>query len=168
MAKNDNIKDFCKDVADAIRAKKGTTDLINPQDFAAEIASIEGGGSGGEGDWHYFDCKGWENTEARYSLPAFIPLAYYGAFSKSEGSSSVTYSGGVTSPCFFNSFNFDVSPYMERCAIDYSMKIHINFGEEIKAINFLEFVAMTGVTLEEVLSVFGCTEITKEQFYSLE
>ena len=44
MAKNDNLKDFLTDVADAIREKKGTTDLINPQDFAAEIASIQSGG----------------------------------------------------------------------------------------------------------------------------
>ena len=44
MAKNDNLQDFLTDVADAIREKKGTTALINPQDFAAEIASIEGGG----------------------------------------------------------------------------------------------------------------------------
>ena len=44
MAKNDNLKDFLTDVADAIREKKGTTDLINPQDFSAEIASIQSGG----------------------------------------------------------------------------------------------------------------------------
>jgi hypothetical protein len=43
MAKNDNIQDFLKDVADAIRAKKGTTDKINPQDFADEIKNIESG-----------------------------------------------------------------------------------------------------------------------------
>ena len=44
MAKNDNLKDFLTDVADAIRGKKGTTNLINPQDFSAEIASIQSGG----------------------------------------------------------------------------------------------------------------------------
>ena len=44
MAKSDNLTDFLTDVADAIRAKKGTTEKINPQDFASEIASIEGGG----------------------------------------------------------------------------------------------------------------------------
>ena len=49
MAKNDNLKDFLTDVANAIREKKGTTDLINPQDFSAEIASIETGGGGGGG-----------------------------------------------------------------------------------------------------------------------
>lgn len=43
MAKNDNLKDFLTDVADAIREKKGTTDTINPQDFSSEIASIQSG-----------------------------------------------------------------------------------------------------------------------------
>ena len=42
MAKNDNLQDFLIDVANAIRNKKGTTALINPQDFSAEIASISG------------------------------------------------------------------------------------------------------------------------------
>ena len=43
MSKADNLKDFLTDVADAIRAKKGSTDLINPQDFSSEIASLSGG-----------------------------------------------------------------------------------------------------------------------------
>lgn len=41
MSKSDNLTDFLTDVADAIRKKKGTTDLINPQDFSSEIASIQ-------------------------------------------------------------------------------------------------------------------------------
>lgn len=44
MAKNNNISDLLKSVADAIRANKGTMDLINPQNFDAEIASIPSGG----------------------------------------------------------------------------------------------------------------------------
>ena len=43
MSKADNLKDFLTDVADAIRAKKGSTELINPQDFSSEIASLSGG-----------------------------------------------------------------------------------------------------------------------------
>lgn len=43
-----NLKDHLKEVADAIRAKKGTSDLINPQDFATEIEGISGGGGEGE------------------------------------------------------------------------------------------------------------------------
>lgn len=41
MAKNDNLQDFLTDVANAIRNKKGSTDLINPQNFSSEIESIE-------------------------------------------------------------------------------------------------------------------------------
>lgn len=45
MAKDDNLGDYLTDIADAIRAKKGTSEPINAQDFASEIASIQGGGS---------------------------------------------------------------------------------------------------------------------------
>lgn len=63
MGKNNNLTDFLTDVANAIRDKKGTTDLINPQDFSAEIASIETGGGGGaavvaESDVNFRDYDG--------------------------------------------------------------------------------------------------------------
>ena len=48
MAKNNNLKDFLTDVADAIRSKTGEAGLINPQDFSARIASIQTGGGGGD------------------------------------------------------------------------------------------------------------------------
>lgn len=41
MSKENNIQDLLHDVADAIREKKGTEDLINPQNFSDEIKSIE-------------------------------------------------------------------------------------------------------------------------------
>jgi hypothetical protein len=44
MAKNDNLTDLLTDIADAIRAKKGTTNKINPQNFSSEIASISTSG----------------------------------------------------------------------------------------------------------------------------
>ena len=45
MAKNNNVTDFCVDLANTIRAKKGyaASKKINPQDFSAEIMSIGGG-----------------------------------------------------------------------------------------------------------------------------
>lgn len=45
MAKTDNLDDFLKDIADAIREKKGTKEPINAQNFTSEIASISTGGS---------------------------------------------------------------------------------------------------------------------------
>lgn len=38
------LPELMHDIASAIRTKKGATRLINPQDFPAEIMSIEGGG----------------------------------------------------------------------------------------------------------------------------
>ena len=45
MAKNDNLTDFLKDIADAIREKRGTSGPISAQNFSTEIAAIEGGGA---------------------------------------------------------------------------------------------------------------------------
>ena len=44
MAKTDNLGDFLKDIADSIRTKTGTTELINAQDFSDKILSIQTGG----------------------------------------------------------------------------------------------------------------------------
>ena len=43
MSKQNNLTDFLTDVANAIRSKKGTTGLINPQNFSAEILALSGG-----------------------------------------------------------------------------------------------------------------------------
>lgn len=43
MAKTDNLGDFLKDVADSIRTKTGTTELINAQDFSNKILNISSG-----------------------------------------------------------------------------------------------------------------------------
>ena len=45
MAKTDNLGDFLKDVADSIRTKTGTTELINAQDFSDKILNISSGGN---------------------------------------------------------------------------------------------------------------------------
>lgn len=69
MAKTDNLTDFMTDVANAIREKKGTTDLINPQDFADEIASIEGSGGSkwtGHADAEGLRAIGWTDDDIAY------------------------------------------------------------------------------------------------------
>ena len=80
MAKNDNLKDFLTDVADAIREKKGTTEKINPQDFSSEIKGIETGGGVVESkeykDVNFFDYEGtilhsytWDEAKVMTELP---------------------------------------------------------------------------------------------------
>ena len=71
MAKNDNLTDFLTDVADAIRAKKGITDKINPQDFSSEIASIQGGEHSaiqwtGHADVEGLKAIGWDDDDIAY------------------------------------------------------------------------------------------------------
>ena len=75
MAKDNNLKDLLTDVADAIRRKKGTTDLINPQDFSAEIDAIESGGGGsdrptivwtGHADAEGLRAIGWTDEDIAY------------------------------------------------------------------------------------------------------
>ena len=97
MAKNDNLTDYLTDLADGIRAKKGTTEPINPQDFRKEIESISGGGNGGgaEGQSPIIICITKENffkvlagdvpddipqeefAEIMAALPSEIPMIGY-------------------------------------------------------------------------------------------
>ena len=75
MAKNDNLTDFLQDIADTIRAKRGITGPISAQNFATEIAAIEGGSTPtpptpdmpviGDGKTYLYikiaDCIKWRN-----------------------------------------------------------------------------------------------------------
>ena len=94
MAKNNNLTDFLTDVADAIRAKKGTSGKINPQDFSAEIASIETGGGGGSGtggtaqtvqpkDVNFYDYDG--TILYSYTKNEFLALAELPALPSHSG-----------------------------------------------------------------------------------
>lgn len=50
------VSALCEGVAGAIRAKEGSTEKINPQDFVDRIKGLEvGGGS----KWRYFKRVGW-------------------------------------------------------------------------------------------------------------
>ena len=81
MAKENNLSDYLKDIADAIRDKKGTTEPINAQDFASEIASIETGGDvmpedAAVKDVNFYDYDGtrlysysWDEIESMTELP---------------------------------------------------------------------------------------------------
>jgi hypothetical protein len=79
MAKNNNLKDFLTDVADAIREKKGTTEKINPQNFSSEIKSIESGGGIVPCEWNdvnFYDYDGtilhsysWDEFVAKNEMP---------------------------------------------------------------------------------------------------
>ena len=91
MSKNNNLHDYLSDLANAIREKKGTSGAINAQDFASEIASIEGGGSGSvvvmaASDVNFYDFDG--TLLYAYTKEQFLALTEMPAIPEKEGFTS--------------------------------------------------------------------------------
>lgn len=106
MSKENNLTDFLVDVADAIRAKKGTSELINPQDFSEEIRSIESGSTEvEEKDINFYDYDG--TLLFSYTIPEAQALT--------ELPTPKGHSGLI-----FDGWNWD---YEEVIALDYPMDI---------------------------------------------
>lgn len=118
MAKDNNLGDFLTDVANAIRAKKGTSESINAQDFADEIASLEGdGGKKQRVMYLRRNNGGYINTgvqgansnltiEVRYAFRTF-PTGYwsliYAYVNESTNATRILYSGKNTVLASLNS-----------------------------------------------------------------
>jgi hypothetical protein len=148
-----NLKDHLKEVADAIRAKKGTTDLINPQDFATEIEGISGGGSG-EGDgsnWRYFSTS---DRGILNNLRLSISLIKF----SSNGEITILPGGSVDMA--------NNSDYIMAMAFDMNQVIRILAPTG-------DFITTVGEAVEFSLEMEGLDmsslgiEITKEEFYAL-
>lgn len=152
MAKNDNLTDYLTDLADGIRAKKGTTDPINPQDFRKEIESISGGGESG-GEWRYYRLEMKEVTD--------VFVQFYGANMKADmGDGEVAVVGvGLI-------FAYQVpSANWKAVAINVDVPTYSPTYSEI--ITFREQIESLGGSLDDLADA-GLISITKEQFYSLE
>ena len=141
-----NLKDHLKEVADAIRAKKGTNDLINPQDFATEIEGITSGG--GESSWRYFDCKQTpieSREEILVELQAMLIKTESLSLSSIMSAAMMKYSDGSS----------------EIVAFGVDMSIEVNLTGEFASLGQLY------ETVTDMLAQAGIVEITKEQFYDL-
>lgn len=134
MAKNDNLKDFLTDVADAIREKKGTEDLINPQNFADEIRNLPNGGEVvevEEKDVNFYDYDGtllfsYTITEAQALTELPTPKGHDGLV--------------------FQGWNWD---YEDVIALDYPMDIGaIYITDDGKTRFYLEVEDEEGVDIE--------------------
>ena len=71
MAKNDNLVDFLKDIADAIREKTKDSGLINAQNFADKIRNLGGGSASrptytGHADAEGLRAIGWTDEDIAY------------------------------------------------------------------------------------------------------
>ena len=147
MAKTDNLTDFMVDLADGIRAKKGTTEPINPQDFRKEIESISGGGESGGSTIEYLDVSGSDLGTILSMLGIYVrvvsgdkvsilPAAYADKLASDEGviiAVSIDFSALLVENVF-SGYNGTVGDWLTSYGVDTS----------------------------------SVPRITKEQFYSLE
>lgn len=147
MAKNDNLSDFLTDIADAIRAKKGTSEHINAQDFSAEIASIKGGGGSTMEYWRIDDAEKFKGTGIDSILPAWVLSIKIGF----PSAASILPGGGLTSDSALE--------MLLGFSIDRNFKLQEADGS-IMTVG--EFIAMT----ETDFATIGCTQITEEEYYS--
>ena len=97
MAKNNNLKDFVTGIADAIREKKGTTELINPQDFENEIRTIQTGSDPASGKSLAAQIIDKSVTDVTAGdLEGATKIGDY-AFNGCKSLTSITIGNGVTS-----------------------------------------------------------------------
>lgn len=141
-----NLKDHLKEVADAIRAKKGTTDLIAPNDFAEEIKGITSGS--GESSWRYFDCK---QTPIESREDILVEIQAMLIKTESPSLSSIMSSAMMKYP--------DGSSEIVAFGADMSIETNVT-GEFTTLGKFYEMAT-------DMLAQAGIVEITKEQFYDL-
>ena len=107
MSKENNIQDLLFSVAEAIRDKKGSEDLINPQDFASEIKNLPSGGTTEvkEKDVNFYDYDG--TLLFSYTIPEAQALTELPTPKGHEG-------------LIFDGWNWD---YEDVIALDYPMNI---------------------------------------------
>lgn len=157
MAKDNNLQDFLTDIADAIREKKGTTEKINPQDFATEIANLSSGGGSGNGSGtsgegsalRYFDTSKMETN-------AITAVQYFSVILKGTINGSTYFIGAGTAMMTASSFTVS-----DCAAICTNAPMTFESGE---ILTFEEVCSKYNIT-NEMLAV---GEITKEEFYNLE
>lgn len=163
MAKDNNLQDFLTDIADAIREKKGTTEKINPQDFATEITNLSSGGSGessgDDSNIEYLDVSGLDvtNKDSKYS--------FFGMYSNSIKAKAMGYIAFCPSGMYHSMVEMSKIDIL-AVAIDFNLPTN-SFGETLKTTKeyILSFPGDFGFTEEELDAI---PRITKEEFYNLE
>lgn len=153
------LNEHLKGVADAIRAKKGTTDLINPQDFAEEISTISGGG--GDSNIEYLDVSGLEDLVlGQIPLRAILTSAGYRCKYNHPNGTGIN----VDLVSQVTSWAEDIFTF-EFLAVEIDFKANYTTSA-MGHLSIEEYLSgMIGVTQGQLDSI---PRITKEQFYSLD
>lgn len=158
------LNEVMKETADAIREKTGKSELIKPIDFAEEIKGISAGGgeSGGGNEWQYYDVR--NNTipnEQWILLMTLIPTL---VAIKEEGSGVTSIISGAG---LLAMYGIDESKKrLKYIAIDMDVKQYSSMtGNQL--MSFKEVELAQGQSIASILASFGCSPITREQFYDL-
>lgn len=141
------LKNFVKGIADAIRRKEGSTDLISPMDFAQRIDNLQVGGGTDESSIEYLDVSGLDS----FSLNTI-------------GVAAITVKGIVDGqpdivPILLWSGNIGIP-----VALSVNFSTLVGIQEMGGLISIKDFLLLQGVTNEQIDSI---PRITKEQFYDL-
>jgi hypothetical protein len=136
------LNEVMKETAEAIREKTGKSELIAPVDFAEEIKGITAGGESGGSSWRFFDVsKMNDKTMARSLMPFLV-----------KDNSNI-------------SFIMMISDWTNVQAIGVDGEAMIVI--EGTKMSWNTVMQLEGVT-PEVMVQLGMTEITKEEFYTLD
>lgn len=147
MAKNDNIKDFCTDIADAIRRKEGSSDLISPMDFAQRIDNLQVGGGTNESSIEYLDVSGFPSEPVMF-------LSTYSILCRVLGNAR---EGVLTTAIMMQNPTVYSIKYI---AIDFSLEL---LEGKTKA-SIKDALIAQGMTQADIDAI---PRLTKEQFYDL-
>ena len=181
MARTDNLNNFLTDVANSIREKKGTTELIPASDFDTEIESIEtGGGSTVTKGIIINECD--ENgfaTDVSIVGMTSIPNSYFTAYNYDYGNAlnkfvkNIQLPSGLTSiggSAFRNCKNLALTELpsgvtsIENSAFQYCAKLALTeLPSGVTSIGNNAFQSCSNLALIELPS--GVTSIGNSAFY---
>ena len=148
MANKKELRNLFKGIADAIRTKEGSKDLISARDFPERISNLSGGGS----QYRYFDISGVDDRWALYSMFSIIKN-YHTDEGKSEITTVNMFDGAATIAGGF----------------DCNAKLHFTYdgveeelGEQPMTMNHLWETSVKAGFMPS-----GLVEITEEEFYNI-
>ena len=153
------LNEVMKDTADAIREKKGTSELIAPVNFAEEIKSISaGGGESGGSTIEYLDVSGMQESLLTI-IARFAPLCKINK--DGEMAVGAPYYGLML---FTGELSTRIT-HVKAIGIDLSQRFDIKKGTNAMNVTLIDYLTMMGIATQA--DIDAIPRITKEQFYDL-
>ena len=162
------VSSLCEGIAESIRRKEGSSEKINPQDFAQRIDNLQVGGGTSESSIEYLDVSGID-------VPSEIPILLGGLAKFTQtgyNTEELAYKGIADALTMMKHGGYDGVIKITALAIQtgiLDLPIKVTYLPTGK-------VTDEGVTKDVLDAGFGgivtqvlnCPRLTKEQFYTLE